>query len=311
MSQGDAEMRCVFLRAVREWRTVLTVVLFMSISLALAGRAHSQAPPTTLEIKGPRPVLQAVMDLESKYGYAITYEDPRYVYDGDLQDVTKQRRDLYRWPSGKAPKTVVPLGGKLTVTLPASASIDESTMYELLQQIAEAWFDSDKGGGHFRVEREAGVFHVVPTETRDADGTWQGTESLLAGPISLASEPRTEREVIKAIGDAISVAAGVRVVAVLNSGFVFGPPERAQYILSAEAEPASNVLMRAIQMIKKNLSWYLWYDPMAHDYLLNVYDVSESTLNSTSKGQTPNTIAPASSSSAASCGPTASTCSGN
>lgn len=272
-------MRDVPLRTVGWGRGVLLVALAMS--LTLAGRTHSETNLTTLEVKGTRPVLRAIMDLESKYGYVITYEDPRYVYQGDLRDTTKERRDLYRWAPGKAPKTVVPVGGSLALTLPSGTAVDESTMYGIVQHLLGYWLDSNQGGAHFEVEQEGAVFHIVPTEVRNTNGNWQPTESVLTIPISLPSQPRTERMTFRAIGEAISAAAGVKVAAVLNSGFVVGPPETAQYSLGAHDEQASSVLMRAIKMVGKKMSWYLWYDSMAHDYLLNVYDMQAATATTT------------------------------
>jgi hypothetical protein len=42
---------------------------------------------TTLAVESPRPIATAVQTLVSRYGVVITYEDPRYAYAGDLQDV--------------------------------------------------------------------------------------------------------------------------------------------------------------------------------------------------------------------------------
>src|SRR5262245_54420252 len=48
-----------------------------------------------LSVDDPRPVAKALERLEDKYGWRITYEDPRYAYPGDIEDVTtKVRKDL-------------------------------------------------------------------------------------------------------------------------------------------------------------------------------------------------------------------------
>ena len=39
-----------------------------------------------------RPVADAILKLEPLYGWAITYEDTPYVYDGDIEDVTSRVR---------------------------------------------------------------------------------------------------------------------------------------------------------------------------------------------------------------------------
>ena len=105
---------------------------------------------STLTVESPRPVAKAVETLVAKYGSLITYEDPRYEYAGDLQDATSRvRQDLDRYPPGHAPKVVVPLGGRLTVS---SSSTDVAT---ILQQIVQS---SDHG--HFRVQQTNNIFHI-------------------------------------------------------------------------------------------------------------------------------------------------------
>lgn len=257
------------------WRTaaVLGVILFAM----LEGSANAQTSGTTLKITGsPRPVLQAVMDLTNKYGYVITYEDPRYVFQDDMKDVTQERRDLSRYPAGKAPKTYELIGGSLTVTLPSDAQINESTMYGLLEQLVQSWFASGQGGGHFQVQQQEAVFHIVPTEVRDRNGNWQSTQSILGSPISLPKESRDDWQTYKAIGGAVSAVVGIKVITLINGGIVLGgTPDAKQYVVGAQEEPASSVLLRAFSIMGKKRTWYLLYAPTLRAYVLNVDDVPD------------------------------------
>jgi hypothetical protein len=121
-----------------------------------------------LGVDDPRPVAKAVEELVSRYGYVITYEDPRHAYEGDIQDVTtKVRKDLEQYPP--APKVIVPLGGTLTLTIPSSSSISPQAVASVLEQLMRV--QSTRGeGGHFRVVQSGDVFHVLPTEVRDRSG---------------------------------------------------------------------------------------------------------------------------------------------
>jgi hypothetical protein len=45
----------------------------------------------------------------------MTYEDPRYVYSGEIKDVTLSvRRDLDKYMPGEAPRVLIPRGDTLT-----------------------------------------------------------------------------------------------------------------------------------------------------------------------------------------------------
>ena len=62
------------------------VVIAMGLMAAFLGGVS--ASPNTITVQNPRPVAKAIEELETRYGWQITYEDPPYVYYGDLTDVT-------------------------------------------------------------------------------------------------------------------------------------------------------------------------------------------------------------------------------
>jgi hypothetical protein len=212
---------------------------------------------TTLAVESARPIATAVQALVDRFGVVITYEDPRYAYKGDLQDVTEQvRKDLDRYPPGRAPRVIVPKGGKLTVK---ARSADVAAILEQLIRV-----QSTTGqGGHFRVEHTGDAFHVVPTESRDRDGNWAVNRSILDIPISLPIQDRAYQEMIAVICKALSAAAHTRIW--IGSGVggglmsINGPP---QYRLGANNEPARSVLMRALTAVaadRGKLTWVLFY----------------------------------------------------
>jgi hypothetical protein len=58
-----------------------------------------------LGVDDPRPVAKAVEELVSRYGYVITYEDPRHAYEGDIQDVTTSAQgfgSISAWQSAES-----------------------------------------------------------------------------------------------------------------------------------------------------------------------------------------------------------------
>lgn len=253
--------------------------------------AHSQTvqggSQSSIGIDDPRPVAKAVEELVSRYGYVITYEDPRHAYEGDLQDVTTQvRKDLDQYPPGKAPKVIVPRGGRLTLALPSSASVSTQSVASVLGQLIRA--QSSRGeGGHFRVVQVGEVFHVVPTEVRDRNGNWTAQSSILDVPISLPVEDRSEGAMVDAIAKAVSAEAHVKVY--IGGGVgrgIFNPNRPQPYNLGADNERASDVLMRALVLlndpksgtwISQRLTWQLLYDSSDNAYFLNIAVVPNRT----------------------------------
>jgi hypothetical protein len=228
-----------------------------------------------LKIDSGRPVRRAVETLQTRYGYVITYEDPRYTNEDDLQDVAaKVRKDYSSYPPGLAPKLMVPKGGKLTLRLPASNDISPQDLASILQQLAHAQGTSSRGG-HFRVEQVGDVFHLIPTEVRDRKGNWLHYDSLLDTPISLPEQDRSESELYQAIVDAVSTAAHVRLWIVVNGGIVIGiVSPKLRTSMGATLEPARNVLMRALQLHRSRRTWAVLHDPDGDNnmFALNVWD---------------------------------------
>jgi hypothetical protein len=56
--------------------------------LMAAFLGNASASPNTITVQKARPVAEAIEELERRYGWQITYEDPPYVYYGDITEVT-------------------------------------------------------------------------------------------------------------------------------------------------------------------------------------------------------------------------------
>src|SRR2546426_6553565 len=75
---------------------------------ALRGTGMQETKKANLSVQDPRPLAKAIEILEEKYGFVITYEDPRYTHPSEITDVTeKDRRDLANFKPGKAPRVLI------------------------------------------------------------------------------------------------------------------------------------------------------------------------------------------------------------
>lgn len=262
----------------------MKALLSLGIILAFVFGAHAHAQ-TSLTFKArSRPVLRAALALTAKYGYVITYEEPIYTDPDDLKDVTAQ----HNAPPHSTRRILIPRGGDVQLPLPAGGSVNQETMYVLLQTLLQSWNASNQGGAHFAVKEDGAVFHIVPTEVRDADGNWQPVTSILYEPLSFANAVGTRDQTLQRICDAIRV--GIRVNCLPDGAVIVGPPQTQQYRLAAYAEPGESVLTRALKTMGKN-SWYLLYDPTEHAYYMNI--IREPEPLSTEKAPSPSRTSPA------------------
>ncbi len=83
-------------------------VIAASVNVRLIAQQHVDTVSTeVITVSDIRPVADALLSLERKYGVVISYEDPEYVYWGDFQDVTtKVRHDGKSFPRVIVPKSI-------------------------------------------------------------------------------------------------------------------------------------------------------------------------------------------------------------
>jgi hypothetical protein len=240
----------------------------VAICVLAAGTSQTAdaAPLTSISVNDAHPVWEIARQLQERYGYAITYEDPRYSNDGDLEDVTLQvRKDLEKYPPGGAPKVIGMKLRSLTLSVPNSPSISSEDMAGILERLVRAQ-EAQGTGGRFRVLQTGNQFHIVPTAVRDRNGTWIEQHSILDTPISLPSQGRTPGEMLKAICEAVDAAAQVKIAILTISGGIAG---HVIFTVGADQEPARTVLMRALALESPNASWVITHDD-ANKYFLMI-----------------------------------------
>ena len=141
--------------------SILLIVLWF-VGQAFPAPAQQQNETATISVTDPRPLARAIETLEAHYGWVITYEDPRFVFPGDIEDVTLSvRRD-----GRTAPKVLIPRGGEFNFQYPTArgAAPNES---RLLQQLLNEYHLTGHPGV-FRLAQTDGVFTLFRTKARTA-----------------------------------------------------------------------------------------------------------------------------------------------
>ncbi len=265
-------------------RVLVVCFILTGLSILVGFAARDRDSQGTREIKlsveDPRPVLKAIETLERKYGWVVTYEDPRYVHDSEIDDVTlKVRKDLDKYKPGEAPKVLVPRLGALEITYDVASDTKLPTLPAMVvQKLLDA--QAARGnGGRFRLETRGQIMHVIPTAIKNSAGALVPQESALDRIISLPSGERTVFQKLESVCAAISRSINIPV----ELGTV---PEHSfrqrRDLQGATSQRARDILIDTFEKMGygTDLSWWLAYSPTYKKYLLHIHFVQRATAKS-------------------------------
>ncbi len=225
----------------------------------------------SLAVQDPRPVARAITMLEARYGWVITYEDPRYAYASDIADITeKVRRDLNKYPKGQAPRVLIPKGGDLSFEYDVIAETNlPSNPGVVVRQLLNAQAAS-ANSARFRLEKSKAIIHVIPKAIKDGSGRSMPQQSLLETLVTLRSEERTGLRTLEALTESIGKTTQFRIV-VGNVPLGLFLRHKDQH--GVAGQKAREALVELLQRVSpgRPLSWRLLYDPGLKMYVLNIY----------------------------------------
>jgi hypothetical protein len=240
--------------------------LLLSFGSATAGMAFSPivdreatfgSRQEHLIVTHPRPVKVAVAELEKRYGWVVTYEDPPRIFAGELENVSR------------APGKVV-LGLRtqrleVAQSLPApSANPDRITLLGAVLAADAALV------GHQRFTLRSSAFgvHVVPTAYRDVNGGWLVTNSILDAKITM---PSGEQNVFQYLEGYCKALAQAIAKPVTGATMPYGLLASRKISLAANSQPASDVLIAVLQSLNTPLTWrLLCSEEPNRGYFLNI-----------------------------------------
>lgn len=252
---------------------LLVATLF---ALGVAVRAE------TITVTSGRPVADAARKLEVLYNWAITYEDPPYTYEGDLADANAPQRRAAREagrPEGHVLMT--PRDVSFSFTLedgphapedrprPTTRAPELPTRAAILTMLRS--YSASLGGEEtFTLTDSNGLFHIIPTQVRNAAGVFEKFTPLLDRTVIIPPGRRSGEDLVRQICQSLSEQSGVEV----SPGA--GPSNQlVQHLTSISSGPnetARSLLSRLFAELRLPASWKLSYSPGL--YVLNVHLVN-------------------------------------
>ena len=239
----------------------------------------------TIDVIDARPVSVALQLITNRYPIDLTYEDPRYTFYGDLEDITLEvRTDLHLYADPRnAPRVIVPTRNRrLRAQVSIGSALNPSEVAIAAIETVIAAQHEAGSGGRFRVERSSDAVHVVPTEVRNENGEFVPQDVLLSTRITIPAQELSGLGMVSKICEAVSLAISgtystepdaSQLENVLKPRRVpTGTLGRYRGVLEADNEPVRDVLLRMLRAISDREAWQVFveYDPVYENYWISI-----------------------------------------
>ena len=254
-------------------RNLLFFILFLSLKPAGAQQ------PFTLKVFDPRPLKEAIDELERRLGIPINYEDPRYSNLDEIVDITDQVQNAQQKARNPDVRIRVPRGGELSLDAPiALKNATVSDVVALLVQLRQA-YEARGLAGRFAVNQNNLTPSLDPIASRDGIGQWNSYNAALNSRVTFPVARRNAYETLTLILEQVSKAIGVKVV--VGGSSVLGLTNT-ELVLGANGESAKWVLVNLLDQISPpwgsqrkvvRFSYRMLYDPGVKYYVFSINSV--------------------------------------
>ena len=241
------------------WRNAVAVA---SITV-LASWPSRQLPAAGFEVavEDARPLARAIDEIEQRFGWTVTYEDPPYENANEIEDVTERvRRD------GKAyPRVIVPRGGAFRFTYPPPYDTGAPRHPGHVLDALLSQYEASGNPGAFRLLADEHWFHVVPRAVLDVNGLQRDHASVLETSIEVDPGERSLSQAVDAIAAQITARGTPVTVGSLPINLFLQTRVR----IDGRRDSARAILRRALAVARLPVTWRLYYDPGIRKYVLN------------------------------------------
>ena len=213
--------------------------------------AAQRGQPLKLSVIDARPLQAVIEQLERRYGWIITYEDPPYENTADLDDVTSR---VAKNPDPKKGKVLVPRERGFNFNYPAAS---EGQAEAVLAAVIRDYNMAGNNDG-FRLLRTGNVFHVVPSVSDSKIGLPTNRQSRLDVRVTI---PEAERSVLATVELVLGQVRELTGVAVVLGRAPTNLLTQKKLRTGATNETARDVLLRALTSTGSDLTWRMPCDP--------------------------------------------------
>jgi hypothetical protein len=249
------------------------VIGTVGFTILLLGQAP---PPSAVSLAGPGD--SAVDRLQSSFAKIVTYEDPVWVWRGELvpERFTPKNRPTDLWPVNR------------TFVMPAAANPPADLATEVGKML-DAYHQT--GGPRFEVRTSKLGLHIVPVLSHDEAGNLVAAKNVLDAYVTVVTEQRTAYRHLQALIDAIGIATGVTITggAAFPDGWGYEfDPDRGKFSWGANSATGREALIDLLDRSATSFSWRLLCrtgQDASHDHtcLLDVPPIVVNVTDTTGK----------------------------
>jgi mono/diheme cytochrome c family protein len=225
------------------------IVLAQSKPSPLAYLDHAQinqqGSVLTISANDPRPLAQTFDGLAKRFGWNLSYEDPRF-------DIPEDARSI-------------PSGGEFSISVSNFNLSDPKNKSRTLDSILKA-YNSSQNPGRFELRGfDDGTFVAVGVAAAHGAQT-----PIMDTKITLKTGTISADEAVGQLARELSRASGVQigVGGIADNGLI-----QARVALEAGNVTARDALRQIIKQIGSNRRWLLYFDPVGKFYVLNLIDI--------------------------------------
>jgi hypothetical protein len=238
------------------------ILAILAATMATAGQqtTGSDSIVRSIDVTNARPILRAVEALRERYHIAITYEDPRYAYAQDLQDISY----IHKKALTSGVKSIAPKGGEIHFTYVEVSGRPQENVLSLIQRLLTEY--ASQGGPVFDVRERTTPsgpeWNVIAVRARGANGAFSGQPDILGSLIFIPKAKRSIADMLVEMLQQLRTETGYRIE--------LGTTERSVSTseLGANNVPARDVLLG---IYGTSMVWNLNYDPEGDGmYVLNL-----------------------------------------
>ena len=231
-------------------RILLSISLTLSFGALSAGQSLVEGGPRSIVAFESRPLAAVILELEMRYGWVVTYEDPPYEAAKDREDVTSMVRRDGKWDK----KVFVPRQKLFAFDY---QNRDVTRPGELLAALLTDYNNSGNDD-EFKLITSGSTFHVVPASNLNAFNARVARSSRLDTRVTVAHSDRDVFATIEEVLQQVRSPSGGRVVAgMMPTNLVL----QSRVSIGAQQERARDVLERTLAATGVNLSWQLFCAP--------------------------------------------------
>ncbi len=241
------------------------VLLTWFFSAVESDSAAQQVRQEVLQIEDFRPIARAVYELRLRHGLVITYEDPIYIHESEVLDVTEDFPEAKRlFEKAQGPRLIAPGRGRLDLTYSVTQGVPRDPAALLQDLLAD--HAGEGNPGRFRLLEKSHAFHVIPVSALDEDGKLTVQQPLMDHRISLVRGEQSADQALRDFTAALEDVAGTEIMIGIRPARL----EADTVEVWADDEPARDVLWRVLNSGSDTYTWGLYYDPTDRSWMLNV-----------------------------------------